>query len=486
MPRVAEVSGRRVLRVCLSVAIVTAISLVEFALNSVNHTTVALTLLLAVLGIATWWGLVESLAASLAGMMCFNFLFLPPVGAWTIADPQNWVALFTFVGVAAVASQLSASAKRRAGEAASRQRDMERLYSLSRCLMLMDPQSPLGRQVAVHTAQVFGFPTVGFFERESDEVHWAGETPNGTEETLLRNEAKQGAAGTEADSMLTVLPVTAGERSLGSLAVPRDLASDTALRSIAHLVAIALERAHAQLAASRAEAARQSEEMKSAMLDALAHEFKTPLTAVKAAVTSVLNDESAAWANKELLQIIDEETDRLTSLVSESVQIARIEAGRMEMRQHPHSVAELIREALAGMAGKLEPRTVEVSASDSLAPVLADRELVLIVLRQLLDNAAKYSPPSSPITIAAREQGDSLRVTVADRGPGIADPEVNRVFEKFYRGREARERIPGTGMGLAIAREIVRGHGGDIRVESRPGQGCEFTFFLPLAQETHS
>jgi K+-sensing histidine kinase KdpD len=354
--RPATALGLRIWRVCLSLAIVTGISLAEFRLGRVNHTTVALTLLLAVLAIAAWWGLLESLVASVAGMLCFNYLFLPPVGAWTIADPENWVALITFVGTATVASQLSASAKRRA------------------------------------TAQ-----------------------------------------------------------------------------------------ARAEEAASRAEAARQSEEMKSAMLDALAHDFKTPLTAIKAAVSSLLGDESAAPAHKELLQVVDEEADRLTWLVDESVQIARIEAGRMKLRKQPQAVAQLIREALERMAGALESRVVEVHASNAIPPVPADCELVLIVLRQLLDNAVKYSPPGSPIVIGAAEKGASVVVTVTDCGPGIPQADLNRVFEKFYRGPRARERVPGTGMGLAIAREIVRGHGGDLSVVSRTGQGSEFSFALPLA-----
>jgi two-component system sensor histidine kinase KdpD len=356
VPEPAILSVRRILRVCLSLAIVTGISLAEFRLGRVNHTTVALTLLLAVLAIATWWGLLESLVASAAGMLCFNYLFLPPVGTWTIADPQNWVALITFVGTATVASQLSASAKRRA-----------------------------------------------------------------------------------------------------------------------------VAQARAEEAATRAEAARQSEEMKSAMLDALAHEFKTPLTSIKAAVSSHLGDESAAPAHKELLQVVDEEADRLTWLVEEAVQIARIETGRMELRKQPQAVVQLIREALERMAGALESRIVEVRASDAIPPVPADRELVLIVLRQLLDNAAKYSTPGSPIVISAAEKEGSVVVTVTDRGPGVPQADLNRVFEKFYRGPHARERAPGTGMGLAIAREIVRGHGGDLRVVSRAGQGSEFSFALPPA-----
>jgi K+-sensing histidine kinase KdpD len=362
VPKPAIHFVRSILRVCLSLAIVTGISLAEFRFGRVNHTTVALTLLLAVLAIATWWGLLESLVASMAGMLCFNYLFLPPVGTWSIADPENWVAFITFVVTATVASQLSASAKRRAAA-----------------------------------------------------------------------------------------------------------------------------QAHAEEAASRAEAARQSEEMKSAMLDALAHEFKTPLTAIKAAVSSLLGDEPATPAHKELLQVMDEEADRLTWLVSESVQIARVEAGRMELRKRPQAVEQIIREALHRTAGVLESRHVEVRVSNAILSVPVDRELVLIVLRQLLDNAAKYSPPGSPIVIGAAEEEGSVVVTVEDFGPGIPQPDLNRVFERFYRGAHARERVPGTGMGLAIAREIVRGHGGDLKVVSRLGHGSEFSFTLPLAeQETRS
>jgi signal transduction histidine kinase len=135
------------------------------------------------------------------------------------------------------------------------------------------------------------------------------------------------------------------------------------------------------------------------------------------------------------------------------------------------------------MAGALEFRIVEVRTSDAIPPVPADRELVLIVLRQLLDNAVKYSPPGSSIVIGAAEEEGSVVVTVTDCGPGIPQADLNRVFEKFYRGPHARERVPGTGMGLAIAREIVRGHGGDLSVVSRPGQGSEFSFALPLAEQ---
>src|SRR5205823_10347423 len=143
--------------------IVGAITFVYFKVASVNSTTVALTLLLAVLGIAARWGLLESMVASIAGMLCFNYYFLPPVGKWSIADSENWVALIAFVVTASVASQLSASTARKAAEATHRQREMERLYMLSRSLMLMDAQSPFAAQIARHVAAVGGFQNVVFY-----------------------------------------------------------------------------------------------------------------------------------------------------------------------------------------------------------------------------------------------------------------------------------------------------------------------------------
>ena len=474
---------RRILRVCWAVGIIAAVTFVYVKVVSVNSTTVALTLLLAVLGIATRWGLLESLTASVAGGLCFNYFFLPPVGAWHIADPQDWVAVFTFLTTAAVGSQLSASAKRRAREATNRQYEMERLYALSRSLMLMDLRSPPAQQIAGPIAEAFGFPSVEYYDRAAEEVHRAGPGRLTLTEGRLRNASIRGGRFVDADENTTVLPVNLGGTPIGSLALPSFPVSETALRAIAHLAGVALERARDQEAASRAEAARQSEELKSAMLDALAHDFKTPLTSIKAAVTSILDDDVAVQGHRELLQIVDEETDRLASLVTEAIRMARLEAGQIEVRRAPQSVADLIRQSLAKLAGSLESRPLEMQVSEDLPPVAADPELAQIVIRQLVSNAVHYSPADAPISIRADAQGDFVVVGVADRGPGIGAAEQGRIFDRFYRGREARERVPGSGMGLAIARDIVRAHNGDIWVESRPGEGSRFLFSLPVAKE---
>src|SRR6266568_4736830 len=281
----------RVLGTLLIIAGITAFYF--FIFNQANSTTVAMTFLLATLGVATAWGLLEAIIASVAGMLCFNFFFLPPILTFYLADSQNWVALFVFLVTAVVASQLSTSVKQRALEATRRREEMERLYELSRALMLVDKQSSIAGQISQRIAQVFAVAGVAVFDRETDQIY------------------KTGAAD---------LPI-----------------SDTALHAIGNLTAIAMERARAEETASRMEAARQNEEMKSMLLDALAHEFKTPLTSIKAAASSILDEESPA--QKELVTIIDEEVDRLDSLVNETIWMARIEAGDLRLHKLPHAVA---------------------------------------------------------------------------------------------------------------------------------------------------
>lgn len=481
---VARALGAIVLRIIGVLAAISIITFVYSRIIPVNATTVALTYLIAILSIAAFWGLAESVAASIAAVLCFNYFFLPPVGTFTIADPQNWIALLAFLITSIVASQLSARAKQRAQLAVDRQLEMERLYALSRGILLAEGTRAAPKQIVLQIAQIFGFPVVVLYERTTNEIHRAGPEDIIAIEEKLREAALQGTLFHDQSSRTLVAAIRLGGEPFGSLAIRGASLSDTALQALSNLVAIGLEKVRTQEAASRAEVARQSEELKSTLLDAIAHEFKTPLTSIKAAASGLLlTSERMAHEDRELVTVIDEEADHLGRLVNEAIHTARVEAGMLELHKEMHRPSELINVAVAMVKSAHEERVFTVDVAEDLPTVLVDGELVELALRQLLDNAVKYSSRESAIIIRARKCDSNLVISVIDQGPGIPEEDQERIFERFYRGRHAHRGTVGTGMGLAIARDITHAHGGDIWFKSSPGEGTEFSISMPLAKE---
>jgi two-component system sensor histidine kinase KdpD len=439
-----------------------------------------LTYLIAILLVATTWGMVEATTASIVAVLCFNFFFLPPIGTFTIADPQNWVAFVAFLITAIVASQMSGRARQREIDAAARQRDLERLYALSRALLLSERGASTPAEIARHVGDAFELPVVGLYDHRGDIVAWAGKTDRRDLETGLREVARRGASITD-PSGVVVTAIQLGGAPIGSIAVDAGGLSDTVLQSIANLVAIGLERARAVEATTRAEAARESSELRATVLDALAHEFKTPLTAMKAASSDLLTSEPAGDRGHELATIIDEELERLSVLVTDAVHMLRIDAGDFTMHPGSHRLAPLVDVALKRFERHLDGHQVIRSVPANL-DVEADQQLLSLAFRQLLDNAIKYSPATSTIEVTACGNG-SVELSVKNSGAAIPERELARVFERFYRGSQARH-VPGTGMGLSIAQQIARAHGGVLRVSSTPEAGTTFTLSFPRGGPT--
>jgi two-component system sensor histidine kinase KdpD len=466
-------------RLALVVAIIGTITASCFRLFQVNATTAGFAYLVAILFISARWGLTEAIVGSIAAVLCFNFFFLPPIGTLNIADPQNWIALFFFLATSITASQLSAQVKRRALEATERQREMEKLYALSRSILLIEPSRGMARQLATQLAQTFGASAVALYDRKTGETYRSGPEDFPESEGELRQAALEGTFFRNEKAHMVVTSVRLGAQPIGGLGLRDVELSDSALQGVANLVAIGLERGRAQEAASKAEAARQSDELKSTLLDAVAHEFKTPLTSIKAASTALLSGSvPEPEQQRDLIAIVDQEADRLSALVTEAIQMARIEAGRVHLRRDNYLLRELVESVLHKMRPNIEERLVSVRIAPELPTVWVDGELIEVALRQLVDNALKYSPAESPVLIGAELVDRRVVVSVADHGPGIPEQEQTRIFEKFYRA-EASHQIPGAGLGLVIAREIVRTHGGEIWVESKVGEGSIFRFSLP-------
>jgi len=474
---------RLVGRVLAALCLIATITYVFFRVLPVNAATAGFFYLVAILLIATAGGLVESTIASVAAMLCFNYFFFPPIGTFTIADPQNWVALFAFLATSLTASQLSARAKRRTREAIARQREMERLYSLSRALLLTDPTRPMANQIVQNIAQAFEFPVVALYDRNRNEIYRAADGDLTEIENKLREAALRSTSFRDGNTKFTITPIRLGGQPIGSLAIRDSSLSDAALQSLLNLVAIGLERELSQEAVNRAEVARRSEELKSTLLDAIAHEFKTPLTSIKAVTTDLLSDPANMLPQhqRELVTIADEGTDRLSKLVTDAIQLARIEGGKFRLNRGIHFPSGLVSAALRQMKSLVDGREIRVSVADDLPPVWVDAELIQMVIAHLLDNALKYSPSSSRIVVSAQPSQNRVVICVADQGPGIAEENQSRIFEKFYRGKE-QQNLKGSGMGLAIAREIVSAHGEEIWVASKVGKGSDFCFSLPIAR----
>ncbi len=469
-------------RVAGALTAVGAVTWVFSHLIRVNPTTVGFGYLITILAIAAAWGLVESMIASIAATLCFNYFFFPPVGTFTIADPQNWVALLAFLVTSLIASHISERARRRTAEAVGRQLEMERLYSLSRSILLTDRSKPVTRQIAEEIARLYELPAVALFDRSTGEAHYVGREDWRDVSSELRESALQGTSFHDPHRHIVVTPIRLGSQLKGGLALQGASVTDTGLQALANLVAVGIETARAQETAARAEAARHSEELKSTLLDALAHEFKTPLTSIKTASSAILSSGvTEPEPQRELLTVIDEEANRLTRLVTEALHLARIEAGKVYLNKEPRSLHALLEPLLRQMESALQGRRVELALADDLPEAFVDVELAQLAIRNLIDNAAKYSTPASPIWIAAAVAGEAVVLRVRNQGPSLSEVERERIFEKFYRGAEASKQATGTGMGLAIAREIALAHGGDLRVENHPEGGVEFVASFPAA-----
>ncbi len=477
-------TGSLALRLLLGLSLIAAITFTFIRLIPVNATTVGFFYIVAILVIATVGGLIEATVSSIIAMLCFNFFFLPPVRTFTIADPQNWVALFAFLTTALTASQLSDRLKRQRREALDREHEMERLYALSRAILLTDTTQPTGKQIANQIAKAFEFPAVALYDRKTGEVYLADREAFPDIRVIkakLRESAIQSIVLREGDAFL-ITPIRLGGEPIGSLALTHTFLSDAALQSLLNLVAVGLEKARAQEEVNRAQVARQSEELKSTLLDAIAHEFKTPLTSIRAVTTDLLSnpDELLSQQQRGLVTIADEGVDRLDRLVTEAIQLARIEGGKFQLNRGIHFPSSLISAAVRQTRCLTEGRDLKVQMADDLPLVFVDAELIVLVIAHLIDNAVKYSRSGGRILISAQTSGKGAIIHVTDQGPGISEDEQTRIFDKFYRGTNGQH-LKGTGMGLAIAREIMRAHGEEIWVKSSPDQGSEFSFSLAAA-----
>jgi two-component system sensor histidine kinase KdpD len=471
---------QRIFRLLTCFAAVAIVTFVALRVIRGNATTVGFAYLLLVLVIASTWGFYEAALSSIAATLAFNFFFFPPFGTFSVADPQNWMALFSFLATSLIASRLSAIAKHRAADALDRQRDLERLYTFSRAILLTSRDEPFANQLIRKLAETFGLAAAVLYDRRTGQLYHAGPADFEGLDDQLRDAALHGTTFSNGSARRLITAVRLGAEPIGSLALEGISLPDSVLQSVANLVAIGLEQAKAQELAHQIEAARESEQLRTTLIDAMAHEFKTPLTLIKGATTSVLSGEDElAESTREQLTIADEEAEHLRELIDNAIEMARLDTAHIELHQEPSRIGDIIREAVSSMQTAIENRPVQVSGGETLPVIWLDRRLIKLALKQLLDNALKYSPPELPVAIHASANGDVVSIDVTNHGAGITPEDKQRIFERFYRGQSVKNQIPGSGLGLNIARSIALAHRGDLTLTSQPNE-TTFRMMLPI------
>jgi two-component system sensor histidine kinase KdpD len=435
-------------------------------------------------------GIWLSLYLALLCAVCFDYYFLLPFHSFQITGIQQWVAMISFLLSCAVVGRVAERVRELARQAEKRREDVERLFELSQEMMLAEDAAGLVRDLPRMIALIFALDGVVLYVRDEDQIYTSTADLPMSIQASLRAMALGQNPTQVIPGEFTVRTLMLGMRPVGALGLRPAKLSQEVATAVSAQVAIALTRATAIEASARMEAAREGERLRTALIDSLTHELRTPLTAIRAAATTLRAAEGLDEAAKtELAAVVDEESARLDALIGEAFEMAEIDANTVEVhlsQQHPRALldqaVEESRKALAGR--RVVIAAEEPGAPDGAAkPAWFDPHLLGRVLRHLLENAGRCTPPGGRILLGSQCIGDRLEFRVEDDGPGIDAADLPFIFDKFYRGRKAASKGKGTGMGLAIARSILAAHGGGIEAESVPGHGACFRFWVPLVEK---
>lgn len=442
-------------------------------IGSVRTTSAALVYLLVVLPVVTFGGRGPGIVASVLSFLGLNFFFTPPRHTLSVSKYDDLVALVVFLSVAVLVAALTSIGNAERDRARRREYEARSLYALSTRLLSTDELDSVLTELVRHVRQLF----------DLDACEIRGPDASGA----LARSGEEIPAG----SSVVEIPLQGGSGSFGTLVLaPGRARFGEPERRVASILAqqlgAALERATLEREAREARVAAEAARVRQALLSAVSHDFRTPLSTIKAALTTLVpptGDTVAVLSEEDVVDLVKasiEETERLERLVSNLLDLTRLRSGSLAPSRVAISVHEVLEDALAASRRALGQRTLELKVRDDVPLIDVDPVQVGQVLRNVIENAVRYAPANAPIRVTVSPWHDNVEVRVSDRGPGIPADQRDAVFEEFFRGGD--DQSGGTGLGLAIARAIMRAHTGDIWVEETPGGGATLAMRFPASK----
>ena len=438
------------------------IGIVAFRLHF-NLSAIGSVYLLLVVFTALRRGFVLATVVSVAAVFCINYLFTPPIFEFQIADPENAVAVLTFETAALVVSGLSSQLRDRALQVESQRARTSKLYELSRAILLIDGKRPTGEQLSALIQNIMQAGSVDLWVAYDADAVSPPQLP--MQKGSARETYLDGTDNDDIELRVSSRVLKVGARPIGGMVLCGWETDSLLADAVASLAAVAFERARALREENRAEAERNTERLRTAVLDGLAHGFKTPLTAIQTASSGLLAiDPQLTPTQAELVSIIDEEATALSRLATRLLQTAALEAQEVGLRRSKISILSLLQDML-DEEGEATRGRVRISAANDLTDIEVDPQMIRLALLQLIDNAAKYSLGMGMIEVMLTQCQTETRIEVSNRGSSIKPEERERIFDRFYRGIEASHGPSGTGLGLSIVKKAAEAHGGRAWVE---------------------
>jgi two-component system, OmpR family, sensor histidine kinase KdpD len=441
--------------------------------------------LLVIVSTALKCGFWEATGCSLVAVACLDYFFAPPIYSFHVEDPENWVALVTFEVIALLVSRLSDKLRTETEKSLLQRRNAEKLFELSRGILGLDRQRPAGPQIASLIQSRLGVDSVAIFDAAAANCYTAGASRK-EDEDLARSTYFLNENSPVPELSLWHRVVRSESLPIGALVIVGKDLNPLMVDAVASLVATGFERVQSFEKETRAQAARQTEQLRTTVLDGLAHAFKTPLTVILTSTSGLLEMRSLTPPQTQLVGLIDEHATHLNGLTSHLLQMANLDAKEIRLRCEEILIAPFVQQVIGECAGRLCGRPVQLSIEDQSLAIPGDRQLLAITITELLVNAVKYSFAGSAISVSARSEGSRALIAVHNDGPEIPSAERELVFDRFYRSPAAKHRASGSGIGLSVAKRAAEAHQGRLWVTSSRQTGTTFFLSFPALRSEYA